>query len=435
MCGIAGFFHVGEKTAAGEAVASVFFPILWALNDSRGGHAAGMAALREKKWRIYKRGELATDALERGSVRRLYRGARVVIAHTRFGTGGDPSDNRNNHPFTVRDVIAVHNGVLPVSLSPPPGYVPQGKCDSEIGTAWIAAAVHEHDSFEEAAKAAAEKLQRGYCFVFARRGQEFLHILRADNPLSIVYYPRVSLVFFSSLPEHLRTAARMTTAILDGSGWRDGGIIRSIPEHTAIRLPFSDPSFYEGIEEDEWLQARGAVSLPSFSAFSGFSLDYDRFFRSGRKKTLTFWEDALLSWMMTPTAESEKRALRRVEKAAFILGVAPLDMLLALRDTLTAQWWEDAYLTQANRQRVRLRLREKEPGCVAVIPYGTRPISSWEALLPKEKEDLRQQIQAAVEILFMEEGVAGELAEEVWEALREGEVISLPFGEDGASCR
>jgi glucosamine 6-phosphate synthetase-like amidotransferase/phosphosugar isomerase protein len=56
---------------------------------------------------------------------------KVTFVHTRQGTGGDPKDNRNNHPLYGDRFVLVHNGCVP-KMEKLEGYNYQGECDSEV---------------------------------------------------------------------------------------------------------------------------------------------------------------------------------------------------------------------------------------------------------------------------------------------------------------
>lgn len=52
----------------------------------------------------------ATEFLD--ALQEMPRYTRSAILHTRYATQGDPSNNDNNHPIVVPNVVGVHNGVI-----------------------------------------------------------------------------------------------------------------------------------------------------------------------------------------------------------------------------------------------------------------------------------------------------------------------------------
>ena len=96
------------------------------LTESRGGDATGFALLFEDgNLRGMKHGEKATKIVSDFSVadktnfmalmdiwKAYPKPANIVLGHCRKRTIGLASDNNNNHPFKIGDVLGVHNGTI-----------------------------------------------------------------------------------------------------------------------------------------------------------------------------------------------------------------------------------------------------------------------------------------------------------------------------------
>jgi len=106
MCGIAGFSlsEMDRKAINARALSrSLLLRIV-----ERGEDATGMAWAEDNEV-FYSKEDVSVyhfmSALEN-----LPRDASNVILHTRWATKGDPSNNDNNHPIVLPDIVGVHNG-------------------------------------------------------------------------------------------------------------------------------------------------------------------------------------------------------------------------------------------------------------------------------------------------------------------------------------
>jgi len=81
-------------------------------NAARGTDASGLAIVSATGRSIYKQALPSIKFVEQPASRKLIRkGGRIAIAHTRYATTGD-NTNENAHPFTVGHVTGAHNGII-----------------------------------------------------------------------------------------------------------------------------------------------------------------------------------------------------------------------------------------------------------------------------------------------------------------------------------
>lgn len=107
MCGIAGFsLAPGDPVDAGELSRALLLGI-----ESRGRHATGVAYVDGDCPVLHKAPITATNFVKKAAFG-IPSEARVAILHTRYGTQGAATDNRNNHPIDVGGILGIHNGVV-----------------------------------------------------------------------------------------------------------------------------------------------------------------------------------------------------------------------------------------------------------------------------------------------------------------------------------
>lgn len=107
MCGIAGFSLHPDETGIDSL--DLARHLLVAI-EPRGRDASG-AVWTEADGQSYYHKE---GVRARSYVDHLPMSPTTTTAalHTRYGTGGDPADNRNNHPFSLPGITGIHNGTL-----------------------------------------------------------------------------------------------------------------------------------------------------------------------------------------------------------------------------------------------------------------------------------------------------------------------------------
>jgi len=126
MCGIVGVLKYGEESDIANRISSLYLgESLLELTEIRGKDATGVAALFDDgNFFGQKMGIKASEFINRFggsendfdglfSVLKQYQSIlRIFIGHCRKKTVGGASDNMNNHPIKVGNIIGLHNGTL-----------------------------------------------------------------------------------------------------------------------------------------------------------------------------------------------------------------------------------------------------------------------------------------------------------------------------------
>lgn len=129
MCGIVVGMSFGkldeEKEAQRQAVLKILTTELLIQTEERGKDAVGAGLLFDDgRYFGIKRGDRAGEFLSKFATSKEYFGGllkvwdqhkdpcRVYLGHCRKGTGGDKTDNANNHPIKIKNLVGIHNGML-----------------------------------------------------------------------------------------------------------------------------------------------------------------------------------------------------------------------------------------------------------------------------------------------------------------------------------
>ena len=117
MCGLAGLV-IGNKPRNKKDYENIRskFSSLMVATEIRGQHATGAFVVNSTGIQYHKVALPASEATQTKDWESLMDAITdetvAVIGHVRYATKGDPSENSNNHPIIMNNVIGVHNGVL-----------------------------------------------------------------------------------------------------------------------------------------------------------------------------------------------------------------------------------------------------------------------------------------------------------------------------------
>lgn len=100
MCGIGGFF---SNNATPDPRLNMAITILGVLMDNRGGHSWG--------WTDGESVVKAVGEFQDGFNPSMHN-VQSAIVHTRYGTTGDVKNKDNAHPFLIKGILGVHNGMI-----------------------------------------------------------------------------------------------------------------------------------------------------------------------------------------------------------------------------------------------------------------------------------------------------------------------------------
>ena len=172
--------------------------------EVRGTDATGIAYNTSRGLQIYKR-PLAAHRLHL----RISAEAHVVMGHTRMTTQGSAKKNYNNHPFfgcvKGKRFALAHNGVIWNDLElRRTKHLPRTKVQTD---SFIAVQlIDQQKSLDfSSLRYTAEAVEGSFSFT-ALSEQDELWLVKGDNPLTIVHFPKVGVYVYASTAEILNKA-------------------------------------------------------------------------------------------------------------------------------------------------------------------------------------------------------------------------------------
>ena len=173
-------------------------------SEARGTDATGIAYNTSRGLQIYKR-PLAAHRLHL----RIPAEAHVVMGHTRMTTQGSAKINFNNHPFLGHvkgeSFALAHNGIIWNDLElRRTKRLPRTKVQTD---SYIAAQLLEQQKALNLSslKCMAEQVEGSFSFSVLSE-QDELWLVKGDNPLTIVHFPKVGVYAYASTSEILNKA-------------------------------------------------------------------------------------------------------------------------------------------------------------------------------------------------------------------------------------
>lgn len=172
--------------------------------EVRGTDATGIAYNTSRGLQIYKR-PLAAHRLHL----RIPAEAHVVMGHTRMTTQGSAKKNYNNHPFfgcvKGKRFALAHNGVLWNDRGlRHTKHLPKTKIQTD---SYVAVQLLEQQKVLNLSslKCMAEQVEGSFSFSVLSE-QDDLWLVKGDNPLTIVHFPKVGVYAYASTSEILNKA-------------------------------------------------------------------------------------------------------------------------------------------------------------------------------------------------------------------------------------
>lgn len=172
--------------------------------EVRGTDATGIAYNTSRGLQIYKR-PLAAHRLHL----RIPAEAHVVMGHTRMTTQGSAKKNFNNHPFfgcvKGKSFALAHNGIVWNDLElRRTKHLPRTKVQTD---SFIAVQLIEQQKSLNLSslKCMAEQVEGSFSFSVLSE-QDDLWLVKGDNPLTIVHFPKVGVYAYASTAEILNKA-------------------------------------------------------------------------------------------------------------------------------------------------------------------------------------------------------------------------------------
>ena len=172
--------------------------------EARGTDATGIAYNTSRGLQIYKR-PLAAHRLHL----RIPAEAHVVLGHTRMTTQGSAKKNFNNHPFfghvKGQSFALAHNGAIWNDLElRRTKHLPRTKVQTD---SFIAVQILEQQKSLDfsSMRYTAEAVEGSFSFTVLSERDD-LYLIKGDNPLNIVHFPKVGVYIYASTAEILNKA-------------------------------------------------------------------------------------------------------------------------------------------------------------------------------------------------------------------------------------
>ena len=160
---------------------------------------------------------------------------RLIMLHTRTGTTGSERDNNNNMPIYSKNYVLIHNGVLYADRDEAYPYL--GEVDSEA-----ILAVTESTGL----KKAITSIRGSMAIAIKKIGDPFLFIYRRSNPLYLLYFKDMNILFGCSCSDYVPHVFNATLRMGDVL-FRSGCSILEVPEHELFKLSLARKSIeHEG---------------------------------------------------------------------------------------------------------------------------------------------------------------------------------------------
>lgn len=257
--------------------------------EARGTDATGIAYNTSRGLQIYKR-PLAAHRLHL----RIPAEAHVVSGHTRMTTQGSAKKNFNNHPFfghvKGKTFALAHNGTIWNDLElRRTKHLPRTKVQTD---SFIAVQLIEQQKSLDfsSLRYTAEAVEGSFSFTVLSERDD-LYLIKEDNPLNIVHFPKVGVYIYAS------TAEILNKALARCGNWLGRGEKVDIEMGDIVKI-----------------DSRGRITRGTFDA--------SKFYRS----SWGYWDTSL--YPRTPHSEGEHLALLKSVAKAFGFTGEMVDRLL-----------------------------------------------------------------------------------------------------------
>ena len=258
-------------------------------SEARGTDATGIAYNTSHGLQIYKR-PLAAHRLHL----RIPAEAHVVMGHTRMTTQGSAKKNFNNHPFfghvKGESFALTHNGTIWNDLElRRTKHLPRTKVQTD---SYVAVQLLEQQKALDfsSLRYTAEAVDGSFSFTVLSERDD-LYLIKGDNPLNIVHFPKVGVYVYAS------TAEILNKALARCGNWLGRGDKVDIEMEDIVKI-----------------DRNGRITRGTFDA--------SKFYRSSWR----YWDTPL--YPKAPRSESEHLALLKSVAKAFGFTEEMIDRLL-----------------------------------------------------------------------------------------------------------
>ncbi|MCB0732759.1 MAG: hypothetical protein KDC88_17180 [Ignavibacteriae bacterium] len=211
MCGIMGYYSFGNTLPDKNKLEKMF-----TLLETRGRDASGFAFIDPitNKLKVTK-APIPSSKLVHTPEWISLSLPKILIAHTRMKTQGDPKNNMNNHPIFNKDGMAiVHNGMIHNDNEI---FSKKIKRDAEVDSEAILAILSQ--KHKDAIQKLFDKIHGIFAVaVIDQSDPGKLLLIKKDNPIDIYYNSKDDILYFASEREIMQRALNLRSTYKRGFG-------------------------------------------------------------------------------------------------------------------------------------------------------------------------------------------------------------------------
>ena len=222
MCSIFGIGFLQGHKFKNESTLIGVISRLFKAAEVAGRRAAGLSIMREKSVHILRRpvpasGLVASEEYidfmsDNLKIKDEENRVMSVVGHCRLPTQGDPSNNLNNHPQVVDNIIGVHNGVIGNDHEIFDMFKEVIVRKAEVDTEVIFQLISHFSKGKRSRTISAIKKATPYlrgsfaCGMQNTRHPYNLYLFRHGNSINILNYNEMGLLFFATREYFITTA-------------------------------------------------------------------------------------------------------------------------------------------------------------------------------------------------------------------------------------
>jgi len=260
MCSIFGIGFFKEYTLINPDTITGVVSRLFRQAEVGGRHASGLSIMRANEVCVLRRPKSGSKLAASGeyldfmqeSLKDLDSGSNhltSIIGHCRLPTQGCESNNLNNHPQVINNIIGVHNGIISNDGRLFEAFkevlTRKAEVDTEIIFQLIMHFSRNHKTGTiDAIRKATPYLKGSYACAMQNTNHPYnLYLFRHFGPIKILYYPKEKLVFFATrehfitraYEEFVKTGKSTPIELIDNQG-----IAFNLWNHTFSKFLFRD---------------------------------------------------------------------------------------------------------------------------------------------------------------------------------------------------
>jgi len=233
---------------------------IFKLAECAGKEAAGLSIMREQSVDILRRplsGSKLVSTTEYmdfmdSSLENMCGSNKLmsIIGHCRYPTQGSASNNENNHPQVVGNIIGIHNGTITNNHDLFESFGKVIERQAEVDTEIIFQLIHHFGKAPmsktiDSIKKATPYLGGSYACGMQNAHHPYnLYLFRHSNPIKILNYPELGVIFFATREYFITEGFEEFTDNEDKGEVielvQDQGMVFNLWNHTFCKFMFQD---------------------------------------------------------------------------------------------------------------------------------------------------------------------------------------------------